>query len=124
MGDYDPVHAREGKPVPPWARAFGASGNAAMVTERRVEKENLRPGTAGREAGGATKKAPPGGVKTPRGSTTASMGPSARETGGQNQGIIQELREKVSSQNDELQDLRGTLDALERERDYYFAKLR
>lgn len=119
--DYDPAQAREGKPLPPWARAFDASGGAPAV-ERRVNKENLRPSTAGREA--ANKKPAAAAVaKTPRGVTPTTPGRAVADRGGAER-ASSELKEKVALQQEELTELRGTLDGLERERDYYFAKLR
>jgi RP/EB family microtubule-associated protein len=116
--DYDPIQAREGKTLPPWARSFDASAGGVQPVERKVNKENQRPSTAGRD--NVVKKTAPAvsGPKTPRTSVTAP--PSNTALDRENS----QLRQKVEQQNDELEELRGTLDGLERERDYYFAKLR
>jgi len=121
--DYDPVLAREGRTLPQWAKSFDASAgppsSAKPLAERRaVNKENTRPSTAGRES--AAKKAPitPAAPKTPR---TSAAPPAVDRT---LEREVSDLKNQVAGQKDEINELRGTLDGLERERDYYFSKLR
>lgn len=131
--DYDPVQAREGKPVPQWARA----PVGALIASG--EKENTRPRAAGPDAIKKVAASPGGGRPAPGRSAPASA-PSARPRSANNsintsaeyddvaRGSaaveMQELRAKVLLQQEDNQELRSTLDGLERERDYYFRKLR
>mmetsp|Transcript_15103 Transcript_15103/g.35374 ORF Transcript_15103/g.35374 Transcript_15103/m.35374 type:complete len:314 (+) Transcript_15103:64-1005(+) len=129
--DYEPLQSRDGKPVPPWARAVGGAMSSAG-------KENLRPGPASRgEDASAIKK--PGHVSRARSGIVSRtlVSPAAEsstsrptETAGGPEGSgkhgqgMEELTAKFVAQQDELRELRSTLGGLESERDYYFRKLR
>lgn len=151
---YDPVKAREGRPLPPWARD-SAPAAALGYAPHSVEKENLRPPVAASTrgvtksvgAGGAAgalgygvsaKPAPPQGNRSPRCGTMqrqqsvkdASYSGLATTSGDSFQRECElhreneELRTKASQQTEEISDLKISLDGLEQERDYYFKKLR
>lgn len=133
--DYDPVQAREGKPVPPWARAAG--GGACIIRERPVEKENLRPRPSARGEPGANMarspparptgaKTVPGSARAPSRSANTSLEADCNLQADIDalQKVNEEFKTKVAAQQEELQEHRATLDGLERERDYYFTKLR
>mmetsp|Transcript_9456 Transcript_9456/g.24519 ORF Transcript_9456/g.24519 Transcript_9456/m.24519 type:complete len:319 (-) Transcript_9456:114-1070(-) len=130
--DYAPVQAREGKPVPTWARA-------ATGTLTGGEKENQRPRVARPVESDTIKKAAVSSsnsrpVSAKPAAAVASARPKAASTslnasmeydeGRGQSGEVAELKAQVLSQQEDLQELRSTLDGLERERDYYFRKLR
>eukprot|EP00747_Dinoflagellata_sp_TGD_P164114 gnl/TRDRNA2_/TRDRNA2_183591_c0_seq1.p1 gnl/TRDRNA2_/TRDRNA2_183591_c0~~gnl/TRDRNA2_/TRDRNA2_183591_c0_seq1.p1 ORF type:complete len:315 (-),score=84.11 gnl/TRDRNA2_/TRDRNA2_183591_c0_seq1:199-1104(-) len=115
--DYDPVAARQDRPVLPWAKG---SGLAPRPRAPPVEKENQQPL---RESRDDVKKAirpspasPPTGAPKAR----AARPESANAQGGQEK----ELRGKVADLERDNEELRDTVDGLEAERDYYFKKLR
>mmetsp|Transcript_54626 Transcript_54626/g.159442 ORF Transcript_54626/g.159442 Transcript_54626/m.159442 type:complete len:323 (-) Transcript_54626:45-1013(-) len=125
--DYEPLQAREGKPTPPWARAVGN-------TVATGGKENLRPRPAAPKA-----EADPAAKRPPASARAAR--PGARTMGGHagsqplsdagcQEGavtpnhVVEELNAKLTAKQEEVQELRGMLDGLESERDYYFKKLR
>eukprot|EP00931_Biecheleriopsis_adriatica_P050226 TRINITY_DN2906_c0_g1_i1.p1 TRINITY_DN2906_c0_g1~~TRINITY_DN2906_c0_g1_i1.p1 ORF type:complete len:341 (+),score=78.46 TRINITY_DN2906_c0_g1_i1:113-1024(+) len=125
---YDPVAARDGKTLPPWAKPFGGVVPSAGAGGYQ-EKENMRPravpGSRPEAEKKASAKAAPGAArpgvppaaataKTPRSANVDTV--SSAETAA--------LKLKVDSQSEEILELRQTLDGLERERDYYFRKLR
>lgn len=126
--DYEPAQAREGKPVPQWARApvgtLIASG----------EKENTRPRPVGpeRKLGASPASGRPGAGRSPPMSAASarprsvnnSMNISGEFDEAKGARETQELRAKVLQAQEDNQELRSTLDGLERERDYYFRKLR
>jgi len=123
--DYDPLPAREGRPLPPWARPLGNVGSVPTAC-----KENLRPRPVPRVEAEASKRpvasgrspAPrPGGAKSPSPRARAT---DAEAPASQPRGACGELEARLAVQQEELQELRGTLQGLERERDYYFRKLR
>lgn len=130
---YDAVSARDGKILPAWAKPLGV---AAASPALGSEKENLRP----RQGAALAAKAPtekrlpskpaatptksPVGPKTPRQATAAGYAAPANSSALAAQAETEALRTKVDSQDEEIQELRTTLDGLERERDYYFRKLR
>eukprot|EP00408_Alexandrium_pacificum_P056688 CAMPEP_0171172798 /NCGR_PEP_ID=MMETSP0790-20130122/9900_1 /TAXON_ID=2925 /ORGANISM="Alexandrium catenella, Strain OF101" /LENGTH=306 /DNA_ID=CAMNT_0011637657 /DNA_START=25 /DNA_END=945 /DNA_ORIENTATION=- len=119
--DYEPLQAREGKPMPPWARSMGSS---AVSTGG---KENLRPRpTSGKLEADAAKKAP-AGSRAPATKTGVTRTASERSSGNSqlaDAGLEEGLHAKLAAQAEEMQELRATLDGLESERDYYFRKLR
>lgn len=130
--DYDPAQAREGKPVPQWARA--PVGTLIASGEKENTTLNTRPRPAGAEkklgaspASGrpASGRSPPMSAASARPRTPGnnSMNVSA-ELRGAAAGEAEELRAKVLQAQEDNQELRSTLDGLERERDYYFRKLR
>lgn len=135
---YDAVQAREGKQLPVWARPAGGVV-PAPTSARAGEKENLRPSTSEgkRNFGGASPvstgapKAVAG--KTPRSnSVSRGTGGGYRAADADDSGMVpgldrgreEELHAKIVSQREELNDLHLTLEGLEKERDYYFRKLR
>lgn len=133
---YDAAGAREGKILPAWAKLLGPLGVASASAALGSEKENLRP----RQGAALAAKAPtekrlpskpaatptksPVGPKTPRLAATAGYATPANGSALAVQAETEALRTKVDSQEEEIQELRTTLDGLERERDYYFRKLR
>mmetsp|Transcript_90697 Transcript_90697/g.194519 ORF Transcript_90697/g.194519 Transcript_90697/m.194519 type:complete len:344 (+) Transcript_90697:105-1136(+) len=133
--DYDPILAREGKSVQPWARGCSVGGvGAGAIRERNVEKENLRPrapaapregkigGPAAAMSGRTSPAAP---LATSRPTSAKAVRPLSGGSGEVvSQRVVEDLNAKIGLQQEELHDLRGTLDGLERERDYYFRKLR
>jgi len=128
--EYDPLQGREGRPMPPWARSLGGS------TPAGGGKENLRPRPASGKAEADVAKKPIVGSRSPcsrpglgrtAGGSAGNAPPSAAgcdEASVKPNGIVEELTAKLASQQEELQELRSTLDGLENERDYYFRKLR
>eukprot|EP00408_Alexandrium_pacificum_P043949 CAMPEP_0171260304 /NCGR_PEP_ID=MMETSP0790-20130122/55383_1 /TAXON_ID=2925 /ORGANISM="Alexandrium catenella, Strain OF101" /LENGTH=324 /DNA_ID=CAMNT_0011728623 /DNA_START=91 /DNA_END=1065 /DNA_ORIENTATION=+ len=129
--DYEPLQAREGKPLPPWAQALGSPPVSIGG------KENLRPRpTSGRTEADAAKRAPAGGrpvVAKPSaaraaggaaGSSSPRVGAGSGEASPKQGRVVEELSAKLQAQAEEIQDLRAALEGLESERDYYFKKLR
>eukprot|EP00928_Gymnodinium_smaydae_P078579 TRINITY_DN62702_c0_g1_i1.p1 TRINITY_DN62702_c0_g1~~TRINITY_DN62702_c0_g1_i1.p1 ORF type:complete len:320 (+),score=83.56 TRINITY_DN62702_c0_g1_i1:147-1106(+) len=133
MQGYDAVQAREGRPMPPWARAVAG------------DKENLRPGTARslsnagapsltggyaatRSSPAPSKPATPSkantGAARPRSQTAPSQQPCNSANMDEAQREIEALRAQLQARDAEITDLRDTLDGLESERDYYYKKLR
>jgi RP/EB family microtubule-associated protein len=139
MADYDPAQAREGKPVPPWARSVSSRGGGAS---RFGEKENHRPATSetgkrpavGASTGPSARPAAKplasntGARTTARtaGYTSTQSRDAAASTAAPRAPSDNEVRlsADLENQREEMQDMRITLDAIEKERDYYFAKLR
>lgn len=136
--DYDPAQAREGKPVPTWARPLGGG---APMTRPGGEKENQKPraipvAACGEAADAGKKPAAMVGRSGQRPATTAataaqgkSSRPAAATGGGYPAEEVQSaesntLQNKLASQQEELLELKAFLECLERERDYYFRKLR
>lgn len=130
--DYDPIQARESKPVPPWARAGGGAG-----VIRPGEKENLRPRPSARgepaansvrspPAKPAMTKTMPSSARVPSRSATTSLDNDYNLQADIDslQRANENYKTQVAAQHEELQEHRATLDGLERERDYYFTKLR
>lgn len=126
--DYDPVAAREGKTLPAWAKP---AGNVLMNKSPpgACEKENFKPRAPVARTMEVEKKPVPRpaprqpvqtAARTPR-SVNSSLNNSLNTS---NSAETEALKVKVEAQNEELIDLRGNLDGLERERDYYFRKLR
>lgn len=146
--DYDAALAREGRPLPPWARAVRSHVGPQRTAERPPDKENLRPAGAdlgkrmvacaprsGLPAHGAdkpvhtvTRSASAIEPRSCRTSANMSFGSasaaSADEPAPRTSELEHDLRSKLAAKTDELTELRQTLDGLERERDYYFRKLR
>merc|ERR1712137_438176 len=143
---YDAVQAREGKPVLPWARPLGV---VAGCPETPAVKENMAAKNWAAPAPRKTNQTQPAvssgaHVNPARSSTNASMHHAAAHVSPTSSGgrpvtkprlsapiadenmpkVIDELKAKTEIQQEELQDLRLTLDGLEHERDYYFRKLR
>jgi len=116
---YNPMQAREGRPLPPWARPQGlplAGG----------EKENMRPlaEAASKARMGAVKavnRAPAAARST---LTSKSPRPAGSLQAGMDDKAAGDFKAKILAQQDEMEDLRTTLEGLERERDFYFKKLR
>jgi len=122
--DYDAVRARDGRPIPAWAKPIGMPSAAPMpraaALDISLEKENVasnREVIVPQKAKVATSSRPTtpsagNGAKTPRSMLQA------------NTHEHEELRAKVAEQAQEIDDMKQTLDGLEQERDYYFRKLR
>lgn len=132
--DYDPIKAREGKPLPAWARTVGLPRAAAPTARAPAEsllageKENCRPRPANNgvaSGGGASGgKAQPGSKPgTGRGQATPQAGyptGARRPTTPAAAVPCSSCATKVC----ENEELRSLTDSLERERDFYFRKLR
>jgi RP/EB family microtubule-associated protein len=128
--EYEPLKAREGRPVPAWAKALGIpTVTGPSRAESAVEKENV---TTNRESGSVSQKfdpsaRKPGAVRT---AAVTAAATSLRSPKGATQNAPaasqadEELRRKLAEQAEELKNLRDTMDGLEQERDYYFKKLR
>jgi len=135
---YDAVAARDGKMLPPWAKPMGgtASVGAASTATLGSEKENLRPKQGALAARGQMEKRLPSKLaSTPRKPAVAAGSPktprqaaagyaSAAGKPALSQVETEAWRSKAESQEEEITTLKTTLDGLERERDYYFRKLR
>lgn len=139
--DYDAVSVRQDKTLPQWAKPLGLFRPRAAVprVERRGEKENQKPRMPKDEA---QRNRVPGArvaVKTPRsmhGVTPALRAPE--EFRGEDEVVTlkkdkkvcfqdecwQAMKGQLEEQKEEILELRANLDGLERERDYYFRKLR
>jgi len=118
--DYDAVKAREGRPLPPWAKPLGVP--TAPIRSVPAEKENQ---SMNREAGtppgqkfhpstrqpAHTDKAP--AVNARPGSSPTAASPASEK-----------LKVTIAEQEQEIAELGSTLQGLEQERDYYFGKLR
>jgi len=139
--DYDPVRARQGTSLPPWAKPVGCAVGRA---DTPVEKENCSTNRA--EHAGADKKFDPSARRAPARGAAAKSAPqraapaavapqraaprtaarpgaapvSARMSASEHQ----ELKLKVEEQAEELREMGDVVDGLENERDYYFRKLR
>jgi len=125
--DYDPVKAREGRPVPAWA--------VQKLPERPShEKENVSsnrdtvgtpkfdPSARRRAAATGRREGVHEGVKpavTTRGSPVPRSGAKKLS-----EAEVEDMRLKVLDQDEEIRELRASADGLESERDYYFRKLR
>merc|ERR1712039_690485 len=120
MGDYEPFQAREGKAVPSWAQRIG--GAAGLVQE----KENAPPKVAATTAkGGYAAEKRPGTVARAAAPTAKlSGGPKTPRDSQELAAANLEFQKKNKGLEDENQDLRSAVDGLEKERDYYFNKLR
>jgi len=133
---YDPESSRDGKMLPAWAKPMGGTASVGAASALGSEKENLRPKQGAPAARGQMEKRLPikpavtpskpavaaGGPKTPR--QAAAGYASAAGNPPRSQVETEAWRSKVESQEEEITELRTTLDGLERERDYYFRKLR
>jgi len=129
--EYDPVASRGGRPVPAWAKSVVPLGSVLRADSNLSEKENV---SANREQIGADKKFAP--KRRPAPPTTAIAKAAAQRTTtpktGPRPGVAaaatslaeEDMKLKLADQADELEELRGTLEGLENERDYYFGKLR
>jgi len=110
--DYDPCAARDGKQLPTWALPSGA-----VDVPRAGGKENLRPRrpveTEGRPPTGGS-RASPSAQPAMRAMRTSPGGTSGGSSEAQARAAVQQ----------ELEELRNTVEGLEHERDYYFKKLR
>jgi len=132
---YDPLPLREGRPMPAWAKAQGIAAKVAAG----VHKENLRPAPAGikvRPPGPQAPKAVPvrsstplAPSRTPRSATncapanSSDMGeaPAAARAAAKRNA---ELATKLAERDEDVVELTSTLEGMEKERDYYFRKLR
>lgn len=125
---YDPVAAREGKSLPAWARPMGG----VVGGVQSLEKENLRPkppvvSKAYPDASvtkAVPKASPAPSISRPAAPTSMSTKTPRSTAPVIDSQEVEALRAKVDVQSEEINELRQTLDGLERERDYYFRKLR
>lgn len=127
--EYDPIQAREGKPLPNWAKgsAVIGAGNRSNVGRPGREKENVRPRVpasqvddvkkvTGEKRGGYAA----GGAAPAPGRNTKPT-PS---TSGRSDAEFEELEKMNAAQADEVEEVRELMVTLENERDHYFQKLR
>jgi RP/EB family microtubule-associated protein len=123
--DYDPACARDGRPVPLWANAVSTPlrSSATRANSGGYEKENM---SSNRDRIKAQKAEP----SKPRAAATLSQRGATPRSGTRpsppaaSQARSEELQATVKAQTEEIAELRGVLDGLEHERDYYFRKLR
>jgi RP/EB family microtubule-associated protein len=128
--DYEPIGAREGRPLPAWAKSVGMPAPAR--SEPGQEKENLsvNRGVAGRQKFNPGERKPAaqksalavGGAAAK--AARAGIGVAKVTNSGTANAVQEDLRLKVADQAEELEELRSNLEGLENERDYYFTKLR
>jgi RP/EB family microtubule-associated protein len=130
--DYDPVKAREGRPLPAWTKVTETKpGNARSDLANAVEKENLssnrnpRSHTDGkfdpstRRPGAA--RAPPVKSSTPKAAAAGGAKGQAAVASGLE---VEALKQELAAQSEELEEWRTSNAGIEKERDYYFGKLR
>eukprot|EP00929_Paragymnodinium_shiwhaense_P034998 TRINITY_DN1897_c0_g1_i1.p1 TRINITY_DN1897_c0_g1~~TRINITY_DN1897_c0_g1_i1.p1 ORF type:complete len:317 (+),score=108.46 TRINITY_DN1897_c0_g1_i1:79-1029(+) len=124
---YDPRAAREGKPLPAWAQGGGGVAAQTYKAAQRapVEKENRRPASAAsnvdkRLETSEKKQVATGGYRP----TTPSLVASTRQAASQDNSAVTALQSQLSGVKGDLEDMKLTCDGLEKERDYYFRKLR
>jgi len=134
--DYDPNPPREGKALPAWAQGICGPISAG-------HKENLRPQSHAADGLRKQHVASSGPCRTrptaPRpmtGSRSGSpdMGSSSSRAGrsppkssaavAAAEAEHEDLKQQLITQQTELNDLKDTLEGLQRERDFYFSKLR
>lgn len=127
MCDYEPVGARAGRPVPVWAKPK----EGLVRAERPANQENV---SGNREQFAPEKKFAPVRRAAPATAAAAKTGAPRTTTP---RSVIkpgaapvvagrrdEESQLKLADQAEEINELRGTLEGLENERDYYFSKLR
>jgi len=136
--NYDPLPAREGRPLPAWAKPVGrvrTSYNEEIETAVRTKRVIARSPSdslVGQQCPTSPSSSPV--------STTNNSESDCATKGGPNHALTKsasslrqsmasshttmELKNRLLSQQEELDDLRDTVDGLESERDYYFGKLR
>jgi len=122
MEDYDPRGAREDKPLPSWVKGVGAMAAPQKTRTTPLEKENLRPSSAVN-----VEKRPDSAQKQQKSGyrpTTPSMAKPGNSQGDSPARAAALLQTELSAVKDDLADMRLTCDGLEKERDYYFRKLR
>jgi len=147
--DYDPQQGREGKPVPPWARASTAGTASSTGAPRPGEKENFRPSTAetgkrtvapgarpaaaaAAASGPARTRAPAApaasggyrGAAAPEAEDRPASAAAARRASQEERRVNEDLQNQLAQNRDELEDLRCAMEQVEKERDYYFRQLR
>mmetsp|Transcript_81232 Transcript_81232/g.161134 ORF Transcript_81232/g.161134 Transcript_81232/m.161134 type:complete len:304 (-) Transcript_81232:72-983(-) len=130
--DYDPIPAREGKVLPAWAQGIGGPISAG-------QKENLRPQSFAADGIGKKNAASSGHCRTrptaPKavaGSRSGSpdVGTSSSRAGrsppksSAAHSAAEGQKQQLMTQQTEIDELKETLDGLQRERDFYFSKLR
>lgn len=132
--DYDPVRARQGTSLPPWAKPIGGAVGGVARADTPVEKENCSTNRA--EHAGADKKFDPSARRAPARGTAAKAAPqraaprtlarpgAAPASARLSPSEQQELKSKVADQEEELRDMEDVQIGLINERDYYFRKLR
>lgn len=129
--DYEPLKAREGRPVPAWAKPLGiptvtGPSRVEAVAEKENVSTNKESGTSGQKFDpsarktGAVKAAATVGGQSIRSARSAPQNAPAPPAPQQDD----ELRRKLAEALEEVKNLRDTMDGLEQERDYYFKKLR
>lgn len=124
---YDPVRAREGRPVPAWARPLGAPTGGPFTGE----KENVRPHVV--DGPKKTRAPAPATANNSVSVGARPTGTSPRHAARPAPSALpaktadppaEDFKAKSEKQQEEIDELRTVLDGLERERDYYFRKLR
>lgn len=133
--DYDPSPAREGKAVPAWAQGICGPISAGQKENLRpqshaadgLRKQNVassvpcrtRP-TAPRPITGSRSGSPDTGTSSSR----AGRSPPKSSAAVAAAEAHEDHKQQLIAQQTELNDLKDTLDGLQRERDFYFSKLR
>lgn len=125
---YDAVAVRADKTLPTWAKPLN------IFASRGFEKENQKPCIVKADEVRPARRAPVPHERTSNPTTNAqrqlpsktprSMNSSLNSSLNTSAAENETLKAKLNDQKEEILDLRGTLDGLERERDYYFRKLR
>jgi len=129
--EYDPCPAREGKALPAWAQGICGPISGG-------QKENLRPQSHGADglrkqniASSGPSRTRPTASRPVTGSRSGSPDVGAASRAGRStpkssatDAAAEDQKKQVVAQQAELDELRDTLEGLQRERDFYFGKLR
>jgi RP/EB family microtubule-associated protein len=139
--NYDPLPAREGRPLPAWAKPSGCAlrerasyseGVETVVRAKRVLSRSPSDSLLGQQCPASPSSSPVSTTNNSESDWVTKSGPnhaltksasSLRQSMASSQTVM-ELKNRLLSQQEELDDLRSTIDGLETERDYYFGKLR
>lgn len=124
---YDAVAVRADKTLPPWAKPLNIFASRGFEKENQkpcIVKDEVRPvrrapvphERTSNPTSNAQRQLPSKKPRSMNSSLNSSLNTSAAEN--------ETLKAKLNDQKEEILDLRANLDGLERERDYYFRKLR